>query len=255
MVQRVFSPTASTAPVSPDTGMPLPHAGDWFTGNAFHRLGIPGDASARRITEAAAALQASVRAGKVPASPWDGYWSAPPCRTAFAISEAAALLGKPVDRILHRLFWFQQGSAVLCQLTPASLPIVASDWAHAADPRRMHDGTLLCLIRAQTWDPALRHESRWMQALEYWQRLLASDAYWDMFTAIEMQGEYQPCAEPELLQELRQRAMDFILDGLVQTVERAHACRDMALFERGRRIVRNFTLSTDHRARLDGKAS
>jgi len=244
-----IAPTAST-----DTGMPLPHAGDWFTGNAFHRLGLPGDATARQIAEAAAALQASVQAGKLPASPWDGYWAAPPCRTAFAISEAAALLGKPVDRLLHRLFWFQQGCDVLRQLSPASLPIIASDWAHAADPRRMHDGALLCLIRAQTWDPALRYELRWMQALEYWQRLLASDSYWDFFMAIETQGDYQPCADPSMLRELRLRAMDFILDGLVNTIERAHAVNDRALFERGRRIVRKFTLSTDHRARIDGKA-
>ncbi|MHB0935719.1 MAG: hypothetical protein ACYDCO_15255 [Armatimonadota bacterium] len=246
--------TASAATALRDTGAPLPHAGDWFAGNAFHRLGLPGDASAQQIAEAAAALQAAVQAGTVPASPWDGYWSAPPCRTAAALREAAALLGKPVDRLLHRLFWFQQGRDVLRQLSPASLPIVASDWAHAADPRRRHDGALLCLIRAQAWDPALRYESRWMQALEYWQRLLASDDYWADFAAIEAAGAHAPSAGPELLQQIRQQAMDFILDTLMQTIECAHAVNDRALFARGRRIIRNLHLSAGLSARIDGKA-
>jgi tetratricopeptide (TPR) repeat protein len=227
--------------------------GDWFTGNAYRILGVRSDATAGRIVKATEALLRSLSIGEIVRSPWDvPCLGMPPCRTEDAVLEAAAQLTHPVKRLLHRLFWFHQSSDALQGLSPASLPIIASDWAHSTKLERMHDGTLLCLIMAQSGDPELRYELRWTQAMRYWQRVLASDHYWHYFVSIELGGDFHPCAAPAMLQEFRKNALDFAMESLVDTIEHADASRDKELYARGVRIVRHLEFPVQSFEHVDG---
>lgn len=227
-----------------DGDFPLQQPATRLIRSPYRTLGLPANASLADMQHAIETFSQALATARSPITRWDTHWIGDLQRMESDLYTAYQCLIDPVQRLFHRLLWFHQGSMTLANLPPTSAPIIAADWARSDKPARVHDGALLCLLRAELHDPAMHYTIRWQQALYEWQWVIGSEEYWALFCAIERESDFSPQASPEMLQAFRAEALSCVTDSLYYFIDTAYQQADYSAYRRGLSILRAEHLST-----------
>ena len=164
--------------------------GNRLTGNAFRVLGISADAAASDMHKAAAKARRALSLGLDEISEADLPELGPCHRTESTIRTALGQLLNPGDRLTHRLYWFH---------SPRS--------KSANDAFQHHDQCLARLVELTVTDAAHFEPNDWTAALLNWWVFLSRDDYWELATALEISGSFEPPAYSSEVDSLRQTAV------------------------------------------------
>ena len=164
--------------------------GSWLTENAFRVLGISADASASDMHKAAAKARRALSLGLEEISEADLPQLGPCLRTEATIRTALGQLLNPAERLTHRLFWFYSRQS-----------------KSANDAFGNHDHCLARFVKLTTTEAARFEPKDWKTALLNWWLFLSRDDYWELTTALEISGQFEPSAYSSEVDILRHTAV------------------------------------------------
>jgi hypothetical protein len=215
-----------------------------FIGNAYRILDLPGNARMAAVSHARESLLQSLQSSVKPERTWNLPWLGDAGWTESDIDDAFERLRNPAQRLVNRLCWFNHQREILAQLTPATLLLVAANWATSPDPEVQHDAALLYLIKAQL-DADFTLEPGWPRAIALWRQVQASESYWRGFTVTELAGDFPVKASLNTVYEMRQQLLAFVAAGITNAIERAEAANNAAAIRRGRDLLESLASPAD----------
>jgi hypothetical protein len=180
---------------------------DRLSKNAFRVLGLSADASASDVHKAAARARRASSLGLDGVSEADLPELGPCPRNEATIRSAVGQLTNPADRLAHRLLWFH---------TPASK---AAD--QAFDLKKHHDDCLARLAQLTATDAGQFEPNEWATALLNWHLLLYRDDYWELATALEISGTFEPPAYASEVEKLRLSAVAIAAEPFLELARQA----------------------------------
>jgi len=167
---------------------------DLYRNNLFRVLGVRINASVREVGRLEQRQRMQAKLGIAgPATVPSGVWEASSVQQERRLAQE--LMGRPVDRVVHELFWFWPESSeapALSALAAGSLEEPVRIWEALSRGSRpgvgLHNLAVLRHVQALDWerspeaktDPARRGEV-WSRAFEGWYNVHSSDDFWDLF--------------------------------------------------------------------------
>jgi hypothetical protein len=192
--------------------------GDRLARNAFRVLGLSADASASDVHKAAATARRAFSLGLDEVSEADLPELGPCLRNESTIRAALGQLANPADRLTHRLLWFH---------APRSKP---ADEAFSL--KKHHDDCLARLVELTATDAARFEPNDWTTALLNWHLLLSRDDYWEVSTALEFSGSFEPPAYSTEVDKLRHSAVAIAAEPFVALAREAVHRDDLVVLGR-----------------------
>jgi tetratricopeptide (TPR) repeat protein len=181
--------------------------GDRLAKNAFRVLGLSADASASDVHKAAATARRAFSLGLDQVSEADLPELGPCLRNESTIRTALGQLANPADRLTHRLLWFH---------APRSNSV-----EQAFSLKKHHDDCLARLVELTAMDAARFEPNDWTTALLNWHLLLSRDDYWEVTTALELCGSFEPPACSSEVDKLRHAAVAIAAEPFVALAREA----------------------------------
>lgn len=190
-------------------------SGDRLAKNAYRILGLSADASASDVNKAAARARRASLLGLDEGYESDLQELGTCTRNETTIRSAIGQLTYPSDRLAHRLLWFH---------TPVS---------KAADPafdlKKHHDDSLTRIVQLIAMDAGLFEPNDWVTALLNWHQLLNPNDYWELTTAIEISGSFEPPAYASEVEKIRLSAVAIAAEPFLELAREAAHRDDLIL--------------------------
>ena len=181
--------------------------GERLSKNAFRVLSLSADASASDVHKAAATARRAFSLGLDEISEANLPELGPCLRNESTIRTALGQLANPADRLTHRLLWFHAPRSKLAD--------------QAFSLKKHHDDCLARFVELTATDAARFEPNDWTTALLNWHALLSRDDYWEVATALELSGSFEPTASSFEVDKLRHVAVAIAAEPFVALAREA----------------------------------
>jgi hypothetical protein len=173
---------------------------EMFQDNAYRVLGQSINASQADIHEANSSMRRCHKIGVDITTSWDLPWLGPFTRTEKDLQAAIGKLTNPAQRLKERLFWFSENAGLLNAASIESLPSIITELERETSN---HDLAILKFTYANLTDPEINNKNLWVETINSWQNVIDLDDYWVSLLDIEIDGQFEPFATIEDVENLK----------------------------------------------------